>query len=283
MPAGKPSGFSFSSMGIDAGIQIGVSIVMASISARLNRKSLKDFDFPEIDPTRKIPYVAGTVKLDSPQIIDWYDFKRTPIHFTTGGILSFLSPAVALINLLSFGYRYYLGMTIAMCLGEGVVLEKVYAADKTIFTGSVSGGSTFTIDAHGAFGNEGGMYAVCDFEAGTYTQSRNAYYATQRAHPPAHRGVAMLYYGGPGRAKGRDAKIKYSGYVSRTNYIRPFAFKVRRCPDLLGDGFENINGEANPAHVLVDLLTSTIYGMGIPTSQIDLTSFEAASETLYNE
>jgi hypothetical protein len=283
MPAGKPSGFSFSSMGIDAGIQVGVSLIMASISARANRKSLKDFEFPEIDPTRKIPYAVGTVKLDSPQIIDWYDFKRTAIHFTTGGILSFIAPVIALINLLPFGYRYYLGMTIAMCLGDDVVLEKVYAADKTIFSGTVTGGSSFTIDAHGAFGNEGGMYAVCDFESGSFTQSRNAYYATQRANPPAHRGVAMVYYGGPGRAKGRDAKIKYSGYVSRTNYIRPFAFKVQRCPDLLGDGFENINGEANPAHVIVDLLTSTIYGMGIPTSQIDLDSFTGASETLYNE
>jgi hypothetical protein len=51
----------------------------------------------------------------------------------------------------------------------------------------------------------------------------------------------------------------------------------------LGDGFENINGEANPAHVIVDLLTSVIYGMGVPTSQIDLDSFESSSETLYNE
>src|ERR1051325_1790591 len=84
MPQGKSSGFNFSSMGIDAGINVGVSIVMASISARLNRKSLKDFDFPEIDPTRKIPYVAGTVKLDSPQIIDWYDFKRSQVRFITG-------------------------------------------------------------------------------------------------------------------------------------------------------------------------------------------------------
>jgi hypothetical protein len=285
MPQGKSSGFGFSSMGIDAGIQIGVSIVMASISARLNRKSLKDFDFPEIDPTRKIPYVAGTVKLDSPQIIDWYDFKRSQVRFTTSGVLAFLTGGVTglLAKLLPFGYRYYLGMTIAMCLGEDVVLEKVYAADKTIYSGSVSGGSSFTIDAHGAFGNEGGMYAVCDFESGTYTQSRNSYYATQRAHPPAHRGVAMLYYGGPGRAKGRDAKIKYSGYVSRTNYIRPFAFKVHRFPDLLDDGFENINGEANPAHVIVDLLTSPVYGMGVPTSQIDLDSFTAASETLHTE
>jgi hypothetical protein len=31
MPQGKSSGFGFSSMGLDAGIQIGVSIVMASI------------------------------------------------------------------------------------------------------------------------------------------------------------------------------------------------------------------------------------------------------------
>src|ERR1043165_3127030 len=119
MPQGKASGFGFSSMGIDAGIQVGVSIIMASISARANRKSLKDFDFPEIDPTRKIPYVAGTVKLDSPQIIDWFDFKRSSIHLTTGGILDFLTLGVTrLLDLLPFGYRYYLGIALALCLGE---------------------------------------------------------------------------------------------------------------------------------------------------------------------
>lgn len=41
--------------------------------------------------------------------------------------------------------------------------------------------------------------------------------------------------------------------------------------------------DANPAHIIYECLTNTDWGMGAPTSIIDLASFEAAGRTLFNE
>lgn len=41
--------------------------------------------------------------------------------------------------------------------------------------------------------------------------------------------------------------------------------------------------DANPAHIIHECLTNTTWGMGAPADIIDLTSFEAAAQTLYDE
>lgn len=61
-------------------------------------------------------------------------------------------------------------------------------------------------------------------------------------------------------------------------------FIVRRCPSALGLGAgANINGAANIAEAAYDVLTNTIWGLGLPTSQIDIPSFAAAGATLAAE
>lgn len=74
-------------------------------------------------------------------------------------------------------------------------------------------------------------------------------------------------------------------YVGTSNYPKPMAFVVRRCPDPLGQGsgVANISGDANPALVVYDLLNSIDYGLGIPAVRIDPTSFSAAASTLASE
>ena len=74
-------------------------------------------------------------------------------------------------------------------------------------------------------------------------------------------------------------------YVGTSNYPKPMAFVVRRCPDPLsqGSGIANINGDANPALAVYDLLTNTFYGLGISTSVMDNAAFEAAATTLATE
>ena len=74
-------------------------------------------------------------------------------------------------------------------------------------------------------------------------------------------------------------------YVGISNYPKPMAFIVRRCPDGLGLGsaIANINGDANHALAIYDLLTSVTYGMGVPPGRIDPVSFTAAAQTLATE
>jgi Putative phage tail protein len=74
-------------------------------------------------------------------------------------------------------------------------------------------------------------------------------------------------------------------YVGTSNYLKPLAFVVRRCPDPLaqGAGVANISGDANPALAVYELLNNIDYGLGIPGARIDATSFSAAAVTLASE
>jgi hypothetical protein len=68
-------------------------------------------------------------------------------------------------------------------------------------------------------------------------------------------------------------------YVGTSNYLKPMAFIVRRCPDPLaqGAGVANISGDANPVLAIYELLTDLRYGLGIPAVRIDAAGFEAAA------
>lgn len=74
-------------------------------------------------------------------------------------------------------------------------------------------------------------------------------------------------------------------YVGTSNYLKPLAFVVRRCPDPFaqGAGVANINGDANPALIIYDVLTNVDYGLGIPGAVIDAAAFQAAAVTLAAE
>lgn len=74
-------------------------------------------------------------------------------------------------------------------------------------------------------------------------------------------------------------------YVGISNYIKPLAFIVRRCPDGLGmgAGIANIAGDANAAEMIYDLLTDVDYGLGIPPARIDVANFQSVATTLAGE
>jgi hypothetical protein len=63
-------------------------------------------------------------------------------------------------------------------------------------------------------------------------------------------------------------------------------FIVRRNPNNLGmvAGHQTMSdGSSNPAEIVYEVLTNTIWGLGIPGSYIDLPTFVAAGETLFTE
>jgi hypothetical protein len=72
-------------------------------------------------------------------------------------------------------------------------------------------------------------------------------------------------------------------YFGTSNYLKPIAFVVRRCPDPLDQGaIANISGDANPAFAIYEILTSD-YGLSIDPATVDATAFIAAAETLAAE
>ena len=180
---------------ISLAVYAGFALASQTLAARANRKKISDVELPTDDPRRKIPYVVGRAKV-TPHVIWWGDFKRSSVRTEFSTWLNILAPVTALIDQLPFGYRYYIGMALGLCLGPGVRLRALEAADHTVFSGTVTGGS-FTVEKPGEFGAEGGLYAVCDFVPGSMSQLRNPYLNSQVANVPAFRGTSTIYWRGP--------------------------------------------------------------------------------------
>jgi hypothetical protein len=74
-------------------------------------------------------------------------------------------------------------------------------------------------------------------------------------------------------------------YLGISSSPRPMAFIVRRCPDPLamGSAIANLNGDANGAFAIYDILTNDRYGLGILPARIDATSFSYAATILATE
>lgn len=281
---------------ISLAVYAGFTLASQSIAARAARKKIKDVEFPTDDPHRKIPYVAGTAKV-SPHVIWWGDFKRSPINLDIplafglffGGIGVLI---LWLLSRLPFGYRYYIGMALGICLGPEVRLRKLEFADHVVFSGTVTGGS-FTVDKPGEFGAEGGVFSVCDFVPGSMTQLRNAYLNSQVPNVPAFRGTAVVYWRGPsslddaptGDASAFLNEVRYAGYIGRSTVVKEMLATVDRFPDNLGvSEFRVIRGvHANFAEVIYELLTDPTVGLGLTTSLVNTAKFAAAAETLFDE
>lgn len=75
-------------------------------------------------------------------------------------------------------------------------------------------------------------------------------------------------------------------YLGNSTQIKPWAFEVRRLPNPLGlsDADAAVNGkDANPANVLVEILTNKEWGLKRPISEVDTAAFSGHAVTLADE
>lgn len=81
-------------------------------------------------------------------------------------------------------------------------------------------------------------------------------------------------------------------WSANSPFIQKFWLRVRRAPraPALGDvesGFINLAGtsmrNANPAYMIYEILTNTMWGMGAPVSEMNTASFSACAQTLRDE
>ncbi|WLT30764.1 phage tail protein [Geothrix sp. PMB-07] len=236
-----------------------------------------DFDFPTATEDRRKAFVFGTVKLDSPNVTWWGDIANRPIR-QKAGKGGFMGTGSTLWQ--TVGYRYYVGMKLSLCLGPVELLE-LQADGKTFWTG-VSTGGLIHVSSEGLFGGEtggGGLAGTFNFLPGTMSQPVDDYLVDVLGAPlPAWRGVATLVWQGP--SAGGD-----NGYLGTSPRIPPISAVVRRLPSNLGFGSSttNLNGDANAAEVIYEVLTSQECGMAQPVDLVDIPSFQAAAQQLASE
>ena len=233
--------------------------------------SLGDFGFPTATEGRTIPAFWGTVKISGPNVV-WYGDLRT--EAMTKKQKSGLWSSKRVVT----GYKYHLGVHHAFGFGQAdeflaLILDdkNVTLNNKVVTTDLV----TFDMDQPTLFGKvdqEGGVKGRVSIYMGTYTQGSNAYLEAKIGEElPAYRPIVQAVFEG--------CYLGNSGRLPKPEFI------FRRCPNplALAGGAHNIDGDANPANVIFEVMTNRIWGMGIPASLLDTASFVAVGNTLAAE
>lgn len=172
------------------------------------------------------------------------------------------------------GYRYYLGMHLAICHGPVDAVTEIKVGERQAWSGNLAASGRINLAAPELFGGEkreGGVSGAVDVAFGEATQAPNDYLQAKVGTPqPAYRGILGL--------------ILRQVYIAANNpYIKPWAIRVKRCFRGWYPTKAEINGAANPAHILYECLTNAAWGMGYPSASIDDASFRAAADTLAAE
>lgn len=237
------------------------------------KPGIGDFQLPTSSETRPYPVIWGTVLQKGPNVLWRGDYAPKAITQKVRG-------QFFLMKKVQVGWRYHIGLAYSLCWGVVDAIEAVLVGDKELWTGSANAG-TITIDKPDVFGGdkeEGGYSATLEIYSGTELQAASAYLKAQNGGKhPAYRNISYVVQ--------RGASQAWSGYIGTSVYLKPIAFRVRRCPNnlSLASGGHNINGDANPAEMLFELLTNSDWGMGLNAADVDLASFQACGNTLAGE
>jgi hypothetical protein len=188
------------------------------------------------------------------------------------------------------GYRYRMGLHLALCQGPVDAVQEIQMGDRTAWgdadRGVLSSGHGLTSisinkpDLFGGDSHEGGVVGNIDVLAGGAGQGRNDYLMSRLGSAiPAFRGVLSLV----------ARKILFA---ANNPYIKPWAVRVRRFtagwhdqPWMEwnaevrvwdDDEGQEISVGMNPAHILVQCLTDPHWGMGYPQDAIGGSFWNAA-------
>jgi hypothetical protein len=258
--------------------QIGLTIAYDLIRPKPSFDSpepagIGNFKLPTIGEGRVIPIVWGTCKIPGP-MVTWYgDLEVVTMK-------EWVQTGLFTGQHVTTGYRYYLGMQLTLCSGEIDEVLEIRFDDKVPGGTTITPGthySTVGIDAMDLFGGDdqdGGVAGTVRVYHGTTTQDPDDYLEDQLGFDlPAWRGICFAVFD--------------HVYLGTSPYIKDVSLVVRRCPNTLGlsGGDENISGDANPAAMIYDLLTSSPSrnGLGIPAGNIDVDAFRTVGATLATE
>lgn len=184
-----------------------------------------DFTVPTAEAGRPIPVCFGTVKLQGPNVTWWGDLVVAPVKKSSGGFLGIGAKSTTV------GYKYYVGMMLALCHGPVDSLVAVLVGEKdTLETQAVVGAPedylNVTINQNSLFGGddqEGGVVGTVQFYRGLQTQNSNAYLSAKLGlTAPAYRGLCYA--------------VLNQVYIGTSQYLKNWAFIVQRCPNTLGVG-----------------------------------------------
>ncbi|MBP8277703.1 MAG: phage tail protein [Propionivibrio sp.] len=172
------------------------------------------------------------------------------------------------------GHRYYAELHLAICHGPVDAITRIIVGERTAWSGQVTASQSIYLNAPALFGGdsrEGGVQGTVDIKMGGPNESVSGYLQQQLGSViPAFRGVLSLI-------------VQQCLLSSMNPYIKPWRIEARRIPVAPALGSGNINGDANPAHIIYECLNNAAWGLGYAASEIDAASFQTAASTLASE
>lgn len=258
-------------------------VVMLVLSYALQPKpprpkaaAFEEFDFPTAEDGTPQIVVFGDVWLTDWTVIGVGNYRNFTIQSSTGGLFS---------KSVITGYRYAMSIHMGVCRGIDDLVE-IKVSDKTAWSGTLDAGNEITINI-----NKPNLFGGDDAEGGIVGELIILKGASDQLPPyklqymfgnniPAYRGVVTFFY---------DGLI-----CSNSPYPKPWSFRVRRIMSNWDGSVwypakavismsENSIQAMNPAHIIYEAQTNRIWGRGFASSQLDLSSFQAAADQLYSE
>lgn len=263
-------------------IQIALFIVSLVVSYALQPKpqrpkaaAFEEFDFPTVEDGTPQIVVFGDVWLTDWTVLGVGNYRTSNIVAKQKGLFGSKKTTT--------GYRYHMSLHMGLCRGMDDLIE-IKVGDRTAWTGTLaSSGGRLSIKKPDLFGGdkgEGGINGSLIASYGRPDQPVLTELSAIFGVVPAYRGVVTFFYDGL--------------VCSNSPYPKPWSFRVRRVTsdwdgavwyaDKAVIWLENNKIKAmNPAHILYEVQTNTLWGRGFSAGQLDLDSFKAAADQLYNE
>lgn len=250
-----------------------ISVALSPRPPDAKAAAFDDFDIPIAEEGKKVGVVFGKNVWVRGSNVLWY-----------GNLWSKAIRKRSGFSKTTIGYKYYMGLLFGLCHGPVNALTKIEVGEKETWTGSITSNvGPSVIDRETMFGGEkqeGGILGYMRVKFGRGDQLaddyvRNKIYggvATDQC--PAHRGLFTFIY---------------HGYIGTSKYLKPWAFLVSRTTEgwfndeVWYEARAEIGDGMNPAHIVYECLTNRAWGRGLSQDRIDLPSFEAAADALYDE
>jgi hypothetical protein len=189
----------------------------------------------------------------------------------------------------TIGYRYFFDIQMGICRGSAIdqavdELVEVRVGDRTAWKGSLTESGSVAINKYNLFGGdegEGGVEGRLHVMMGEPTQvAPNRLANLLGGLAPGFRGVFTLFFTGmvsainpyPKKWSTRQRRL-FKGW-DRSAWYTP-KLKIE-----LADGqIHAMNG----VHILMECLTNRDWGRGLDPSRLNLDSYQAAADTLFDE
>lgn len=184
---------------------LAISYALTPKPQNAKASGLGDFQAPTAEEGREIPVLFGTRDISGPNVVWYGDLRTRSIKKRSG------------FSKTTVGYKYDLGMHMAICHGPIDRLLRIQVGGKDVWLGDRSEGR-ITINKSGIFGGdsrEGGISGSLDFEPGWPDQPVNDYLQSQLgSNVPAFRGVSAV--------------VLRRMYLGTSAYLKPWTFRPQR-------------------------------------------------------